>query len=78
MGLTSQLHRDAKPPPAQQNKGKRSEGIPEAVFVGNAARNKIRQVRKPFSACGRGGNKTCGVNLCHELLLSSPSLETHR
>lgn len=52
MGLTSQLYRDAKPPPAQQNKGKLSEGIPEAVFVGNAARSKIRQVRKCFSVCG--------------------------
>lgn len=39
MGLTSQLYRDAKAPPAQQNKGKLSEGIPETVFIRNAARS---------------------------------------
>lgn len=52
MGLTSQLYRDAKPLPVQQNKGKLSKGIPEAVFVGGVARSKIRQVRKLFTVCG--------------------------
>lgn len=52
MGLTSQLYRDAKTPPAHQNKGELSEGTPETVFVGNAARSKICQVRKSLSACG--------------------------
>lgn len=38
MGLTPQLYRDAKPSPAQQNKGKLSEAIPEAVFVSDVAK----------------------------------------
>lgn len=52
MELTSQLYRDEKSPPAQQNKGKLSEGIPAAVLVRDVARSKICQVRKPFSLCG--------------------------
>lgn len=60
MGLTSQLYRNVKPTPEQQNKGKFSKGTPETAFEAGKKTLQCLWLRRESG--------TCGVNLCCELL----------